>query len=1100
MKTILEVYDLTDLTDNRGELIELIEAEVIRCRDAGNLLGAGEWLASELPYVEDDEAAEIFTKLIALWASPLEFKILPAGLAELISKIDEFVKEELTTAFVAAVSRFRRLRPSSSLPDKTGDLTFRLSNWVSKIFCVEARRPEALCIAAASQLENARNELLASVDSFLGTGCTNAKVASVELVRGAHRLRELALAEERPILAEVDILLGPSFRKFCESCERNDIKRILKLVLDIQEQARRVISMTGARTDSTVWNLVTSRVASHISKIADEAIQRSRGQTTPSLRLSASTFKIDLSRAGRETTFASHLLNGGQGRASGITFEADVSGLPIKMEIREPKPPLDVGGHSEQFLEFGMILSGACSRLEVPIKWKCKSATGHDHIFEERVTFEQQRVEPDWDKLARNPPYTTNPIKRKEELFGRDAILNRLRLNASAGASTFLWGQKRVGKTSLLQVLSEELNRMGGFVCILLRMGELGALHEGQLAYTIAERVTSQLPTGEVPVLQEPDFGAGLGKLVPFADKLSKQFQQLKFVIIIDGFEDFNPAFYTGERGRLFVQALRSLSEIGFTFFFAGSERMNAIYSMHASDLNKWVNLFLDCIESREDRKALIIQPVKEAIEYESACVDFIVEYCGGNPFYIHLLCWEIFQRCFGDNRTYVSESDAQGLREAFIRSLGKTNFSHFWEDNPILDEREKAKETAENCLVFSCIASLGGSYESIDNLLAAQDSLGLGPSEQLAPREIDAVEERLRRRNILSRRSPDKKSSIQLPIFSDWLCQHGQLQLLSIWRDFCAKRSQERVTEEYAAFPSIVEPPFPIPEDDLLAVSQSLMYLGRQKDVSELRLWLRQFDDDVRIEIAFLLLKRLAEKGYILEGAKLQALSKVEDAIQAKRKEIGGKAWTIVRGKADNLCISYVDSEMKSGATTARELAKRLRPGKYGATDSIAEWMELHSDKDALAVFVDDFGGTGQTLLNGLKKFYEQLKSERNLTRFLNERRILCYLLYAFPEALKLLRSSYPSIHFLAANVFDEEVRALDDNAGIFQNANEIKFAKEVLLQVGRELYRQHPLGYGDLGGLVAFHNTLPNNTLPIFWCSGTVNGRPWKPLFPRA
>jgi hypothetical protein len=56
------------------------------------------------------------------------------------------------------------------------------------------------------------------------------------------------------------------------------------------------------------------------------------------------------------------------------------------------------------------------------------------------------------------------------------------------------------------------------------------------------------------------------------------------------------------------------------------------------------------------------------------------------------------------------------------------------------------------------------------------------------------------------------------------------------------------------------------------------------------------------------------------------------------------------------------------------------------------------------------------------------------------------------------------------------------------------------VLRQIGQQLQPQHPLGHADLGGLVLFHNTVPNNTLPIFWCNGTVNERPWQPLFPRA
>ena len=34
-------------------------------------------------------------------------------------------------------------------------------------------------------------------------------------------------------------------------------------------------------------------------------------------------------------------------------------------------------------------------------------------------------------------------------------------LNAGSGTSTFLWGQKRVGKTSLLQVMIQQLRERG---------------------------------------------------------------------------------------------------------------------------------------------------------------------------------------------------------------------------------------------------------------------------------------------------------------------------------------------------------------------------------------------------------------------------------------------------------------------------------------------------------------------------------------------------------------------------------------------------------------------------------------------------------------
>lgn len=49
MKTILEVFSLTDLAENPDELIELIDDEVANCRNVGDLLGAGEWLVSIFP-------------------------------------------------------------------------------------------------------------------------------------------------------------------------------------------------------------------------------------------------------------------------------------------------------------------------------------------------------------------------------------------------------------------------------------------------------------------------------------------------------------------------------------------------------------------------------------------------------------------------------------------------------------------------------------------------------------------------------------------------------------------------------------------------------------------------------------------------------------------------------------------------------------------------------------------------------------------------------------------------------------------------------------------------------------------------------------------
>jgi hypothetical protein len=1100
MKTILEVLNFTDFAEDPELLAELIEDEVVKCRNAGDFLGAGEWLASKLAYGDEDHLEELFCKIVALWASPLELKVLPSSMDELISRMDEFVPEELSVALIAATSVLLQSQQKKSLPKFIKDLAFRLQQPISGLFGVAPRRPEDLCIAAAAKLEAVRVDFLSAIDSFLNTKCVTAKIASIDVVKKGHQLKKLGLPEEKAIISEIDILLGPIFRKFCESCEQQKTDMIIKTIPDLRDQTLRSISSPGHRTNSTLWNMAVAQIGPHIVKLVDQARLKSEEATTPCLELASDLFKLDLSVLDREMLFSCRLLNRGEGRATDVTFECDLSKLPLDMKILQPRGAFDVAGGSEQILTFEVILRSPLDAIKIPVQWKCTTLDGRSHINEDLLRIEQQNVQPDWDSLMKNPPYKLNPINNHKDLFGRDAILTDLMLHASAGTSTFLWGQKRVGKTSMLQVLANELEKKGNFSCVVLRMGELAAFHEGQMAHTIGKRLNEKVSSPDVIVPSEQEFGAGISRLIPFLESLIRAYPEMKFIVIIDEFDDLDQAFYTGQRGKLFVKALRSLSEIGLTFFFVGSERMDKIYTKHSVDLNKWVNVYLDCIESREDCKAIVVHPLKGKIEYQPECVDSIIDYCGRNPFYMHLLCSEVFKRCWQEKRTYVGESDLQDVIQSLIRSLGETNFSHFWADNPFLDENENAKGTAENCLLFSLISHLGGSFELIDDLFSIQENFGLAVSERLSSRDISNVIDRLRNRRVLTLQPLENKIEISLPIFRDWLSQYAEFRVLPKWRAFCEERKGKKELKEPVTIPTVIETPFPIPEEDLLMVSQQLVYCGKQKDVTEIRLWLRQFDDDIRIEIAFQLLKRLAERGYVSDGAKLQALSKIEEALWAKRRDTGDGAWKIMRHRKDNLCITYVDTEMKSGATTARELAKRLQPGKSAPSNTLTDWMKSHVDKDSLIVIVDDFSGTGSTIEKGLRKFFSQEGVKESLEIFLSEKRIVFYLLFSFPEALEKLKSSYPEIEFNAANVFGEEVRALDSEADIFENQEEIKFANDVLIQIGRELAPQMPLGYGDMGALVVFHNTVPNNTLPIFWSSGTVNDRPWKPLFPRA
>jgi hypothetical protein len=1090
MQTLYRLFEVSQITTTESELLELVNGEASGCIERGDILGAGEWLVSRLDCAGSEGIDAVMAKNLALWASPSELGFSPGSMDELLANISAFDSELLSTALVSVIAR--NPKHVTGTPGLYRDLAFKLASQIERAYGVNASNPIELCQRAAKKLQEMVSKAVNAIKVFNAAQCIAARNSSIELLKSLRQLKILVLPHERPILSSIEMLLGSGFREFCQSYERSETQKVVLRISDLRGQAQAALNATAALPNSLLWNLFVKPTAEHLTALADEAAKSCKVALTPSIRLAVNEIRIDATLNQTDSPIPLKLTNDGVGTATKVKLRCKDN----ICRIVSPHEPFAVPAGSDRIVH--IIFPGKVPppNSTLSIIWTCEDLSGQTHSFSDNLQVLSQRAQPDWKLLLSNPPYSVNPIRVREKLFGREAQLDALLLRSAAGASTFVWGQKRVGKTSLLQVVKNELDRREKCVCVFLRMGHLAEMHEGQIAGTIATRLISAVPDSGIKVPEESGFGAGLGGLIPVVENLTAHLPGWKFIVIIDEFDDLDPAFYTGERGRLFIKALRSLSEIGLTFLFAGSERMNVIYEKHSMELNKWGSLFVDTIDSAHDGRELITRPVEGAIEYEDAAVDGIFTLCSGNPFFMHLICYSLFERCVGERRTYIGAASVESHLDTLMKSLAQTNFAHYWEDNPILERQDNRQLTAENCIVLTCIATLSGSFVAED-VWQCQDGLNLTSRERISVREIGNVVQRLRARKVLST-DEGGRFKVTAPVFSRWLKLHAELVLLAIWKRFVHEKETRQ--KEAGVLPHIIaiaEPQFPISEDDLLSVTQNLVFCGKQKDVAEVRLWLRQFDDDSRIEIAFSLLRRLTEKGYVSDGARELAISKVIEGVAAKRLTLGAKTWKVIKGRKDNLCLSYVDSELKSGASLTREVVKRLNPGKAGSGTEISGWIKTHAQSDAIIVVLDDLSSTGGTMRTGLRKWIHE--NQEALTPYLKERRIMVGLLYATGRALDAIAEVDQRISVLPANTLGAEVVAFDPEAGIFEDAAELDFAHDVMLQIGRELTPQNPLGFGDQGLLFTFHNTVPNNTLPVFWSNGRVNERPWKPLFSR-
>ena len=1072
------------------------QAVLDQYRTNGDNLGVGEAYVAQLASVAAADVEWTFANIVSRWASSAPVDVEISGIGDLVANVDKFVDETLATAVVHAIARLESvgLQP----PAAAGDLTFRVAASLRKQHRLPARTtPRAVMRRAITTTNERQRALVNAVKGFCTSPVVAARLPSIDVVKQAHANAYYALAGEQRILRDVEVLLGTLFRKFCESCEKYEAEQIPMRARDLRTQVQRAVDSLNDGLGYRLGRLVLEPVANHVSNLIEEGTRASEEMMMPSVRITGDVFKLNLADAAGEVVFPARVVNEGEGTAHAIRIEQAEGTNGIELSASEPPSTFDLAPGAERLVRLRLGGSPSAQRVQVSTTVGCQTANGSPVKFKQTLVFQQQRMQPDWDALLRRPPYAINPIRERKDLFGRDSILLDLELHVSNETSTFLWGQKRVGKTSVLQVLAANLREREDVACVLLRMGELASLHEGQLGHTVANRLAGALESAH-KVPSEDEFRAGLGRLVPYVEELASESDR-KMLVIIDEFDDLSPAFYLGERGKQFVKALRSLSEVGLTFMFVGSERMDSIYRSHSADLNKWVNCSLDRIEVETDCRALITRPVAGKIEYEPNAVTRIVEYCRGNPFYMHLVAGKLFRLSYKESRTFVGTTDVEQVRRGFVRELGPTNFAHFWQDVPVLDPNDKRRSVARNCLFLTCVSALGsGGYESLDDLVDVQAQMNLELTDRLPAQELQEVENGLLRRRVISRKRGRRGVEVELPVFRDWLLEKGEAELLPVWQTFQDEETAEPA-DEVTGSPMITDSSvFPIDEDDLLSLSEKLLYLGKQKDVAEVRRWLRQFDDDARIEVAFLLLKRLVEEGFVNDGAFVNGLAKMEKAVRARRQDVGDGAWRIARGRRlDNLYLAYVDSEAKSGAATARELAKRMGPGKCAAASGVPKWVLAHAESDPLVVIVDDFAGTGSTLAKGLERLW---KSDGALVPDLAaEGRIICCLQAAFPEAVRRVKDEFAGVEALVMKTFHDEVRAFQPEAGIFTDDADRTFAQDVMLQIGRQLVPQHPLGYGNMEALVSFHNTIPNNTLPVFWSTGNANGHAWTPLLPR-
>ncbi|MCB0282286.1 MAG: protein kinase [Calditrichaeota bacterium] len=290
------------------------------------------------------------------------------------------------------------------------------------------------------------------------------------------------------------------------------------------------------------------------------------------------------------------------------------------------------------------------------------------------------------DKSGKNPYMNRVMIKDSDDFFGRKNEISKIyaRIGASRPQSVSIVGERRIGKSSLLNFIYNPANRRrylsdpDQFVFVFVDFQEKRGIDVPEFFATIygclIKEFNEQLELNLVPGYE------GFTKIVEYMQNLN-----LKLVMVFDEFElvtknqNFDTEFYS------FARSMANNYNVAY-LVSSGRNLQTMCHSKEISDspfFNIFSNLTLSTF-THEEAEELITIPSKRAGYLLENQIDFILDIAGYYPFFIQMACASVFEFVKANGR--LSKQNLKAIKEDFLDEA-RIHFQQIWD---ISDEDQK--------------------------------------------------------------------------------------------------------------------------------------------------------------------------------------------------------------------------------------------------------------------------------------------------------------------------------------------------------------------------------------------------------------------------
>jgi class 3 adenylate cyclase/AAA+ ATPase superfamily predicted ATPase len=279
----------------------------------------------------------------------------------------------------------------------------------------------------------------------------------------------------------------------------------------------------------------------------------------------------------------------------------------------------------------------------------------------------------------KNPYMNRVMIQEINEFYGRKNEVEKIysRIGSSRPQSISIVGERRIGKSSLLNFINQAINRKkylanpDEYVFVFVDFQERRGIEIRDFFSILFEELLSAFQ-GNLEINVEPNY-EGFKKVVSTFDE-----HKLKLILLFDEFElitkntNFDAEFYS------FCRSIANNFNVAY-IVSSGRNLQTLCHSRQISD-SPFFNIFSNLTLSQFNRAeavALITGPAEKLNYSLQPYIDLIIDIAGYYPFFIQIACAALFEIL--KNSTLGNKALEDTIKDEYIDEA-KVHFQQIWE------------------------------------------------------------------------------------------------------------------------------------------------------------------------------------------------------------------------------------------------------------------------------------------------------------------------------------------------------------------------------------------------------------------------------------